>query len=144
MKELKFRAWDGDNMRYDITWFEHWRRSNNSMEWIFIKWEYYQIKTTPVMQYTWLKDKNWIEIYDDDIIQFNWYWVDYKWCIKYGLYDIYTNWWKSFIWENIWRYISDKNWKILIDDTQETILLTYRLTPTVIWNIYENANLLTN
>ncbi|HNG97740.1 MAG TPA: hypothetical protein PLW93_05700, partial [Candidatus Absconditabacterales bacterium] len=69
---------------------------------------------------------------------------DYKGCIKYGLYDIYTNGGKSFIGENIGRYISDKNGKILIDDTQETILLTYRLTPTVIGNIYENANLLTN
>lgn len=142
MREIKFRAYIKEvNKNYPCCVSQH--RTDDWSNIAFVEWrDYVDWFNCNIMQYTWLKDKNWKEIYEGDIIQFNWYSVNYKWCIKYGLYNIYTNWWMSFIWETIWRYISDKNWKILIDDSQETILLTYRLTPIIIWNIYENQELL--
>ena len=56
MREIKFRAWDNtDNKMYDyaIQWFN---------------WPHIIL-----LQYTWLKDKNWKEIYEGDIckIKFN-------------------------------------------------------------------------
>jgi uncharacterized phage protein (TIGR01671 family) len=123
--ELKFRAWDGYNIRYDITWFEHWHRSSNEMKWIFIKWDYYEIKTTPVMQYTWIKDKNWKEIYEGDIISF-----------------------KRLKKENVPVVFIDDGFKISVKTwpcSTRTTGLNYLLSEyqcEVIWNIYENQELL--
>ena len=144
--ELKFRARDGYNIRYDITWFEHWHLSSNEMKWIFIKWDYYEIKTTPVMQYTWLKDKNWKEIYEGDIVKNKQAWSILEerpvWEIRWednGMW-IWDRWWK-------WDYkhsfdsindseILDKYW--YPNDGHSSLWLE------VIWNIYEDKHLLTN
>lgn len=119
--ELKFRARDGYNIRYDITWFEHWHQSSNEMKWVFIKWDYYEIKTTPVMQYTWLKDKNWKEIYEGDII------IDYN---------------EQHSWYNIPLEVIITPYKT----TTKEESLWYRAWERyeVIWNIYENPDLINN
>lgn len=61
MRELKFRAWDGQSIRYDITGFEHGVK--NEMDGVFIDGEYYSMRDesltaaldgrhASVMQYT--------------------------------------------------------------------------------------------
>ena len=68
MREIKFRAWDGMIMRYDVTGFEH--GFENEMAGVFLDGDYYRIdENTPVMQYTGLKDKNCVEIYEGDLVR---------------------------------------------------------------------------
>jgi uncharacterized phage protein (TIGR01671 family) len=72
MREIKFRAWDGEAVRYDVTGFEH----GNEMSGIFIDGDFYRINggfslypSAIVMQYTGLKDKNGKEIYEGDVLR---------------------------------------------------------------------------
>ena len=66
MREIKFRAWYKDAMHFNVEkhHVEHHALSNMHGEvWDFADW----IEYSKLMQYTGLKDKNDVEIYEGDI-----------------------------------------------------------------------------
>ena len=134
MSKLKFRAWDWKIMVY----------ANGIWRWDFlvIDWGGRSIQNTKfgmldpiviishesweLMQNTSQKDKNWKEIYEWDIIQNQ---IGEKW------YILYDNFWCPCI-------MRDGEW----DSISFPDLWFYGLFKKIkiIWNIYENPNLLDN
>jgi hypothetical protein len=105
-REIKFRAWDTLNKKMYGQTIEN----GNIQFWYYCFFDSSFIQ----MQYTWLKDNNWKEIYEND-------YVNYKWC----LYRIFFNKFKISL-ENI-------SIKDIIDLTDEILS-----DLSIKWNIYEN------
>lgn len=136
-REIKFRAWD-------------WERVIQSFAHIWDNWRMYTIfEQTPdkkyiPMQYTWLKDKNWKEIYEGDIVK---WWVyydfdDWIWIVKFWKHEVDTSWYEYSTQTNYWFYVEcweylKKVWRL------EYIARTFHPNEIeAIWNIYENPELL--
>jgi len=109
MREIKFRAW---NKKYDImSYCWEWEYDTDTI------WQILDcFPQEHIMQYTWLKDKNWKEIYEGDIVIASW-WRN-KSLVKYEIY-----WYQPFM---FWRW----DWYNSFSDIE------------VIWNICENPELL--
>lgn len=111
MANLYFRDWNPESkiMRYfDLDWYN---REEDNAYWY-------------IMQYTWLKDKKWVDIYEWDIVEVNTF---EHWNIRmYVIYDAPS----FFLSPNIWEKINVMKFS------------TPNVHETVIWNIYENINLL--
>jgi len=100
-REIKFRFWDWYNIRHDIK-----SGDNITINDIF-EWD------LTIMQFTWLYDKNWKEIYEWD--KLNVYWK--IWIVEYNH--------ASFIltdenWENHWSIFTPGEYEI-------------------VWNIYKDS-----
>lgn len=148
MRTIKFRAWDigSSTMNYmknRNTDFVFEFNDNWEMElWCPYhddNWDYDTEKRDAIiMQFTWLIDKNWKEIYEGDIVEWddnsNWAWrrrCEIKWeKTKYILVWYFYN-------ANIKN--SKKN---PIDFSFWSFIYEYDWALEIIWNIHENPELL--
>jgi len=108
MREIKFEFWASHTEKM-ITMkeaIEEW-----TLEFILRKSDTFKVR-----QYTWLKDKNWKEIYEMDIVNCQW-----------GNYEVF------FI-----------DWIFYTKSKHIQIPLYSLPVKEIIWNIYENPNLLNN
>lgn len=127
-REIKFRGQRLDNGE----WVEggYWFDESNQMHKIISNvpredhfiWTAYCIIPKTLWQYTNLKDKNWKEIYEGDIVRsYHQYWEIISLCWAFG-----------YLYENEFRSL----WKI--GDVWDLHKIE------IIWNIHENPELLSN
>jgi len=103
MRVIKFRAWNIEDSKMSC------------MLWNYYNYLPYIDKSKYIwMQYTWLKDKNWNEIYEGDVLKSN-----------NGMFREVTY--------NKWRFLA------YTDD-----LYKYTSMVESVWNIYENQDLIPN
>ena len=135
MREIKFRAWNYDNkimiLENELTWIEF----NNPIIIQYNDWEWLNYcRNYELMQYTWLKDKNWKEIYEWDVVKYE----DKTRCKWDDLLinRITFNIPQHRYW--IWKWINCEK------DSSLFIYLTPKNCKKIekIWNIYENPNLI--
>lgn len=123
MREIKFRAWDRrKKFIYEViqvdwerqmvkvnTW--EWLRNENKWGWRLVNWERFVLQ-----QSTGLKDKNWVEIYEGDIVQ-NDFFEKPLWFIDFF----------------------QKDWAFKINHNNEWSSYLCNFSELeIIWNIYEN------
>lgn len=124
MREIKFRAWDKKKniIRKVYSWVENYDWTPH-LVWFDLWEEYVWWDEIELMQFTWLTDKKWVEVYEGDLI---------KWIDNLGREFIHPVSWEEskcmFILESenfsLWIY---KDYKIF----------------EVVWNIHSNPELLT-
>lgn len=114
-REIKFRIRD----KKDMLFFDDLREMDFSDYCDFNK---LMDRILPLMQYTWLKDKHWKEIYEGDIL-YRLHFGEYVWI------------WNVEYTDRLWRYRVHINNTIYFDVSNET-------DREIKWNIYENPDLL--
>ena len=113
---MKFRVWNSESQTMAYFWLldETLQETISKDFW----------NNPIIMQYTWLKDKNWKEVYESDIVKIKFDYAE-------NILDIYK--WVEII--NIMTYT-------LWDDNMHDIVNVDEKYLEVIWNIYENLYLI--
>lgn len=124
MREIKFRVYNKHTKKmYEVEWLSF--RHNLLIVSANEDWERKQkLSDFELMQYSWLKDINWKEIYEGDIV---------KWFYNYS---VEIN--KAVVWFRIGRFEIDTFRCIPLYE----FLLWNETKLEIIWNIYENPDLI--
>lgn len=136
MREIKFRAWDKRRKLmiwtdYPENWWNDKDECYDDIACMDITWieNISKDKNYEIMQYTWLKDKNWKEVYEWDVVKM----FDSILTIKYWIVEVNPDdlWYNTTL---VWFYWENKEW-VVYD-------LCWELEK--IWNFYETPQLLKN
>lgn len=113
MREIKYRAWNKTDKLICWVWAIDFHNNKATIQHKMEYWDY-SLNELELMQYTWLKDCKWNEIYFDDYVKT----ILHIYQIKQSKFTI--------------SLVNISNWDI--------IELTNKLLDnlTIIWNIYEN------
>lgn len=122
-REIKFRGRDKKTkkIRHVIeVWFDDW--------WVLLEWVVQrEAKDVILLQRTWVRDKNGVDIYEGDVVS---YFDQWPYPIQFGKCSI--NWWE---YACFWYYIDKKPKEILTPFDTDYLI--------VVGNIFESPDLLT-
>ena len=125
MREIKFRAYyEKEEISFYVMVFDFSSTTDPCWTLTDYDWRTYPILYCHVMQFTWVKDKNWVDIYESDIVYFAEYnsnaIVEYQEC------------------KRVFRWLWEK--PRCVPDT--TDMYCRNMECEVVGNIYENKELL--
>jgi hypothetical protein len=109
-RPIKFRAWDKDLKRMmPDPWDQPWDLGATLINNFFVEKDEYIF-----MQFTWLKDKNWVEIFESDIVK------DERWSIYFVKFTapcfFFEENWTKYIFE---QYAMEVHWMEVIGNQFE-------------------------
>lgn len=129
MRDIRFRYWDTRDkvMRNDFFVWVWWDKIEICLtSWIELRvWRWNiskEFEDYPIMQYTWLKDSKWVEIYEWDIV------------------DMFPEFWDR---DALFEVYYDK-WCFKLKDTWALQEILYKINDKceVVGNIYQDKHLL--
>lgn len=136
-REIKFNVYNNSSWKI-VKWDEcEIRLLGYWIYRVYVNWlQVCNDKSSKLLSFTWLQDKNWVDIYEWDIVKFKTIWLSYIMEVKWK-WDEHC--WLRYIFEcqNNWQNkCFPENTIIDFDMNKNEIDIEF------IWNIYENPELL--